>query len=811
MSQENTEVKYPKYIVKRDQTLAEFDVSKISKAMSKAFAATDTEVGDEELSKIADAVVNDLQGIYELSDSSDVYPTVENCQDSVEDHLMKFGHYSVAKSYILYRSRQSQMRETAIPESFKKMAKEAVSYFPGIFEFVVYLRTYSRWKPEEGRRELWPETCQRYSEYMRSQLGDKLTGEEYDEIHNAILNMEVMPSMRGLQYSSPEAMDPTRGGNNLRMYNCSYLPIESLDNFAYIMYLLMSGVGCGISVEGKYVNKLPIVLKQKEGMDVTKHVVGDTKEGWADALDKAIKTWYIGNDIEFDFSKVRPAGVRLVTSGGRSSGPAPLIDLLKFIKKIILDHQGSRLTPLNVHDIATKIATVVVAGGTRRSAMISLSDLEDEQMRTCKEGQFWVDHGHRSLANNSAVYDKIPEDETLLREWTSLVRGKSGERGIFNRYGLINHLSDYRISVLAEITGHKKELDALYEKLKDEVSGTYEKDNYTTKDLLLWLNDEAKNLLLKIVEDMGGNPCLEILLNKYQLCNLTTCIVRENDTEESLLRKSRIAAILGTYQASLTDFKYVCEDFRINCEKEALLGVSLCGIYDSPLLRNNEELYRKLRDNAISVNKEYAKKFGIRQSTSVTAIKPEGTVSSMVNSASGLHARYAPYYIRRIRISSNDPVAMLLKDSGVPCHPEVNQVMETCNTLVFEFPIKSPENSIYTRDLSAIEQLESWKRVKLNYTSQNPSVTISVRNHEWISVLNWIKENFELIVGVSFLPWDDACYQLAPYERLTKEEYEKKAQEFPEVDFSKMMLYEKSDKTERAKVLACAGGVCEYR
>ena len=455
--------------------------------------------------------------------------------------------------------------------------------------------------------------------------------------------------------------------------------------------------------------------------------------------------------------------------GGKSSGPDPLKNLLKFARQRIFSKQGRRLTSIDVHDIICKIGEIVVSGGVRRSAMISLSDLDDVDLRDAKAGQFYHTNPQRSIANNSTVYNEKPDNVTLMTEWLSLAKSGSGERGIFNRAGLINTLPARRIDFF---------------KKNNLVKGS------------------------KITGMLGLNPCAEIILQSKQFCNLTEVVARAEDTEETLLKKLRVATILGTYQATLTNFPYLSDEWRQNCEKERLLGVSITGQWDCTVVRQPEVL-RKLKESAIEVNATYAKRFGINASTCISCVKPSGTVSQVVDCASGIHPRHSPYYIRRIRIASTDALFKMLRDQGVPYHPEVGQTRDEANTFVLEFPVAAPKDAKFKDDLSAIEQLEHWKVVQENYTEHNPSVTISVGNDEWIKVLEWVNKNWGIICGLSFLPRFDNVYQLAVYEEITKEQYEELLPTMANIDFSKLVIYEREDETDIKRELACAGGVCE--
>ncbi len=750
-------------IEKRDGRLVPFDFDKIAAAIAKAMAAS--QEGSEEDAKL---VAHQVAG--ELARFAKKYktflPTVEGIQDSVEKYLILNDFVKTAKAYILYRDKRAQLRSVKvdIPPHVQKLVEESAKYFVGnpLGEFV-YLRSYAKWIPAEGRRETWIETVDRYIHFMKKNLGNKLSEKEYAELRMAILKQEVMPSMRLMQFAG-EAAEKT----NVCAYNCSYIAPSKLEDFAEIMYISMCGTGVGFSVESQNVQALP-QIKYQNGEKLSTHVIADSKEGWCDALTLGLKTWYDGKDIEFDFSQIRPAGARLKTMGGKASGPEPLRNLLAFARERIMARQGRRLHNIDAHDIICKIGECVVAGGVRRSAMISLSDLDDTEMRDAKKGQFFLSDPHRSIANNSAVYLEKPTNEDFMDEWIALMKSRAGERGIFNRGGLMKQLPKRRLEHWAQ-TG-------------------YVQDG-------------------RVILPAGTNPCGEIILKSKQFCNLTEIIARADDTKESLKRKARLATILGTYQSTLTYFPYLSKDWQKNCEGERLLGVSVTGQWDSKASRDPEVL-SALREETQSVNRKYAKKFGINQSTAITCVKPSGTVSQTLDVASGMHARHAPYYIRRVRISATDSLFKLMKDQGVPFHPEVGQSMEDANTYVLEFPMKAPEGAVCKDDLSALDQLEHWKVVKERYTEHNPSVTISVGDAEWIEVANWVYENWDIVGGLSFLPRSNHIYRLAPYETISKERYEELKKNFPKVDYGRLMQYELKDETEQKRELACAGGVCE--
>lgn len=750
-------------IEKRDGRLLPFDFDKIVAAIDKAMAAAQDGTHDDAI-LVAHQVAGELARFGRKYKS--FLPTVEGIQDSVEKYLIVNDYVRAAKAYILYRDKRAQLRATRVdvPEHVRKLAEESKKYFVGneLGEFV-YLRTYAKWIPSEGRRETWIETVDRYIAFMRENLGQKLTEAEYAEIREAILKQEVMPSMRLMQFAGDAARV-----SNVCAYNCSYIAPSKLEDFAEIMYISMCGTGCGYAVEHANVEQLPQIMHQT-GEHLGMHVVPDSKEGWCDSLTLGLQTWYSGKDVDFDFSQIRPAGARLKTMGGKASGPEPLRSLLSFARERILARQGRRLRTIDVHDIICKIGECVVAGGVRRSAMISLSDLDDELLRDAKKGQFFLSDPHRSIANNSAVYNEKPTNEEFMDEWVALMKSRSGERGIFNRAGLMKQLPERRKKV-------------------------WEATNYIANG--------------KISGQPGTNPCGEIILKSKQFCNLTEVIARHNDTKASLVRKARLATILGTYQSTLTTLPYLSKEWKENCETERLLGVSVTGQWDSKASRDEENL-RAMRAETVKTNKKYAERFGVNQSTAITCVKPSGTVSKTLNVASGMHARHAPYYIQRIRISATDSLFKLMRESGVPYHPEVGQVEETANTFVLEFPMKAPDGAICKDDISALDQLEHWKNVKTNYTEHNPSVTISIGDDEWIAVANWIYKNWDIVGGLSFLPRSSHVYRLAPMEAITKERYEELSRNFPKIDYARLLQYERTDETEQKRELACAGGTCE--
>jgi ribonucleoside-diphosphate reductase alpha chain len=751
-------------IIKRDGSMAPFDAKKIEVAVEKAMKASG-EFREKAAHEVADAV---LQSLFKGESAGlSFVPTVEGVQDEVEKALMLKKFPATAKAYILYRAQRTRMRELqgAVPERVQVLAEESKKYFKDnpLGEFV-YLRTYARWVELENRRETWVETVDRYMSFMKENIGEKLVEYEYAELREAILRQEVMPSMRLMQFAG----EPARRCNACA-YNCTFTAPTKLEDFAEIMYLSMQGCGVGFAVESENIEQLPQIKKQVRAKMPT-HIIADSKEGWCDALTLGLSTWYEGEDIEFDYSLIRPAGARLKTMGGKASGPEPLRSLLAFAREKILRRQGRRLRSIDVHDVICKIGECVVAGGVRRTAMISLSDLDDTELRDAKKGQFFITEPYRMVANNSAVYEARPSNTQLVEEWVALMKSGSGERGIFNRGALGNTLPKRRASYFKKIG---------------------------------FIGEDGA-----VRGSIGTNPCGEIILQSRQFCNLSEVIARSDDTHESLMRKVRLAALLGTYQATLTKFNYLSKEWTKHCEDERLLGVSVTGQWDSAASRQPETL-RAMRDMAVKTNAAYAKRFGIKPSLSVTAVKPSGTVSQTFNCSSGIHPRHSKYYIRRVRISATDSLFKMLKDQGVPYSPDVGQSAEHASTYVLEFPVESPSGSVFKDDFSALQQLEYWKVVKLNYTEHNPSATISVGEDEWIGVVDWVQKNWDIIGGLSFLPRFDHVYQLAPYEAIDKKRYEKMVANFPGIDYSRLVAYEHTDETEQKRELACVGGVCD--
>lgn len=617
-----------------------------------------------------------------------------------------------------------------------------------------FLDKYSRWNEKEGRRETWEETCKRVILFFYMQ--DPTRQIDWDELHEAMLKMEAMPSMRVVQMAGP-ALDRC----NVGAYNCAYLPLDSFQSFGELLYILMQGTGCGFSVEQRYVDKLPYTEKQGS-LEVLHHTVDDTTEGWCKALTLGMNAWSNGRDIEFDFSLIRPQGAVLKTKGGRASGPEPLRNLLQFVRKRMLARQGSYLTTLDAHDIACMCGSIVQVGGVRRAAEISLSDLGDDELKYAKFGDFATEHPERYMANNSAVYEEKPTLRKFVKEWLNLAMSGTGERGIFNRQGAKEQMPKRR------------------------------KKGYR----------------------FGLNPCGEIVLRPRQFCNLSIAIAREGDSGEELARKVRLAAIFGTLQSTLTNFSYISKEWRANCEEERLLGVDITGQMDCKILRPSYpyrgQMLEKLKHIAIKTNQEFAERLGIGESAAVTCVKPSGNSAQLFNCSSGLHPRYAPYYIRRFRIGGYTPIGKMLKAQGVPYAIPNEENQQNPAVLVFEFPIASPPGAVTRKDMTALDQLENWREWKEHYTEHNPSCTIYIDGDvEWMKAGSWVFEQWDKIGGIAFLPVDGGSYLLPPYEEISKARYDELVAQMPTIDFSQLSEFEKEDSTEVNKEFSCTGDRCE--
>jgi ribonucleoside-triphosphate reductase (thioredoxin) len=633
------------------------------------------------------------------------------------------------------------------------------NYLPTPYQQFIHKSRYARWLPEQNRRENWEETVSRYfnffEEYLAENNNYKLDKSTRKTLEESVLSLKTMPSMRCLM-TAGEALKR----ENVAGYNCSYVAVDSIRSFDEILYILMNGTGVGFSVEQKYVEKLPVINEDFHDTDTTIQVA-DSKLGWAKALKELVHLLYAGQVPRWDLSLVRAAGAPLKTFGGRASGPAPLDDLFKFSVATFKKAAGRRLSSIECHDIVCKIAEIVVVGGVRRSALISLSDLSDDRMRLAKSGDWWKENVQRALANNSFVAKEKPDVGIFMREWLSLYESRSGERGIFSRSAAQAQAEKY---------------------------GRRDPDH-----------------------DFGTNPCSEIILRSREFCNLTEVVVRGDDTLNTLKEKVRLATILGTFQSTLTKFKYLTKKWQENCEEERLLGVSLTGILDNEFTNgkagNLEKTLEALREVALETNKEWAAKLGIPVSAAITCVKPSGTVSQLVDSASGIHARHSPYYVRTVRADKKDPLAKMMLDMGFPVEDDVTKPQ---HTYVFSFPVKSPDHAIYRNDMTAIEQLELWLKYQRHWCEHKPSITVSVKEEEWPEVGAWVYNHFDEMSGVSFLPFSDHVYKQAPYQDCTKEEYEVLLAKMPKnVDWEKLAIYEKQDATTGTQELACVAGACE--
>jgi len=629
------------------------------------------------------------------------------------------------------------------------------NYLPTEYQSFIHMSRYSRWLENEGRRESWSETVNRLISFFKDNV-EGIDAKSWEDIEEAILSLQVMPSMRALM-TAGKALER----ENVAGYNCSYIPIDNPKAFDEVLYILMNGTGVGFSVERQYSDKLPTIpdVEFEKTEDVI--AVVDSKEGWAKGFRDLVSFLYTARIPKINVSKIRLAGTRLKTFGGRASGPQPLVDLFDFTVEKFKNARGRKLSSMECHDIVCKTGEVVVVGGVRRSALISLSNLSDQRIRSAKTGDWWTTNPERALANNSVAYTEKPDPGIFMKEWLSLYESKSGERGIFSR-----------ASAQAKAAENGRR-DASWE--------------------------------------FGTNPCSEIILRPNQFCNLTEVVVRSTDTVASLTRKIQIATLLGTIQSTFTNFGYLRKRWQNNTEEERLLGVSLTGIMDSPLMNGKESGLEKrletLRGVAVEANKYWAEKFGINQSTAITCVKPSGTVSQLVDSSSGIHARHNPYYIRTVRGDNKDPLTEFMKESGIPSEPDY---MKPEHTTVFSFPMKAPTGSVCRNDMSAIEQLELWKLYAKHWCEHKPSVTISVKESEWVPVGAWCWENFEYLSGVSFLPFSDHTYQQAPYQDIDEKEYKKLVKKMPAtLDWHKLQDFEKEDNTKGSQELACTAGVCE--
>lgn len=736
------EFKEPTKVVKRDGRIENFEATRIEVALTRCFKGLERTNFDAQ--KITKQIVNIVSAKFEQ-------PTVEQVQDIVEMVLQAAGEYEAAKSYILYRAEHAKLRETRpVPDEVKDAFEASDKYFPTQIQKFQFYDKYARFTYEHGRRETWVETVDRTIEYLKELSDFRLQPLTYQRLRHAILNMKVMPSMRLLAMAGPAARR-----NNISIYNCSYMPVDSIDSFVEAMIISMSGCGVGYSVEAEYIEKLPRIRRQKKEQPI-QHVVEDSTEGWADAVRTGLDAWFKGIDVLFNYSLVREAGAVLRIKGGRASGPEPLRVLLDFARTRILSRQGSTLRPLDAHDIMCAVGAAAVSGGVRRTAMIALFDYDDHEMLHCKDGDFWKKNNQRWNANNSSVWpDRQLSQAEIANFILGMVNSERGEPGIFNRKAAVNTRPSRR--------------------------------------------KKAR---------FGTNPCGEIILRPFQFCNLSVAVAREGDTIEDLKEKVELAAILGTIQSKATHFPGLRKEWKKNCEEERLLGVDINGQLDCPAVQDPENM-RIMRELVVETNQKVANILGINPSVATTCVKPSGNSSQLLNCSPGLHARWAPYYIRNIRVGAYTPVYKVLENAGVPMDPENGQTKENASTFVVHFPVKSPESAITRGDRTALEQCEYWLMNKLNYTEHNPSVTITYKPDEVLDIIKWTWENQNRIGGMTFLPAFDASFDQMPYTEIDKKQFDQLNAAFPDIDFSKIYRYEEEDFTTAAQELACMAGNCD--
>jgi len=740
------EVVAPKEVVKRDGRKVEFDVKRIENAIFRCFRSVEkSEEKSEELaSELADQVYNIVCAKFDV-------PTVENIQDIVETVLQAAKEFDAAKKYILYRAEHAKMRmERPVPDEVKEAFDKSDEYFPTQLQKFQFYDKYARFNWDLGRRETWVETVDRAVNFLKELSEFRLPKSVYERVRNGILEMKIMPSMRLLAMAGPAARR-----NNICLYNCSYMPIDSVQSFVEAMIISMSGCGVGYSVENEYVEKFPRIKRQKDQAP-TNFVIEDSTEGWAEALRTGMEAWFAGHDIHFNYSLIREAGAVLRVKGGRASGPEPLKNMLEFARSKILARQGSFLRSIDAHDVMCSVGQAAVSGGVRRTAMIALFDYDDHEMRHCKDGDFWIKNSQRWNANNSAVWPERKLTQAEAAKFVlDIVNSERGEPGIFNRQAAIETKPERR---------------------------------------------EARIF--------GTNPCGEILLRPFQFCNLSVAVARAEDTFDELREKVELATIIGTIQSMATYFPGLRKEWKTNCSEERLLGVDINGQLDCPLVQE-ADVQKMLQQIAVETNRVYAQILGINQSAAVTCVKPSGNSSQLLNCSPGIHARWSDHYVRNVRVGTHTPVFKVLENAGIPMDPENGQKKENANTYVVHFPMKAPEGAITRNSRSAMEQLEYWLQVKMNYTEHNPSVTITYKPDEVLDIVKWVWENQDRIGGITFLPAFDAKFDQMPYEEISEEEYKVLVEKFPEIDFSKIYRYEEEDYTTAAQELACMAGNCD--
>jgi ribonucleoside-diphosphate reductase alpha chain len=736
----------PTQVVKRDGRTAMFDINRIENAVAKCYAQCDN-APKVPAGEVAERVASAVAARTPAGEAT----SVEKVQDAVEFALQAAGEFEAAKRYILHRAERANARdERPVPEEIRAAFDDAAQYFPTDAQQFMFFDKYSRYNYDLGRRETWIETVDRNVDFLRELSQNKLDDAVYQRIREGILNMKAMPSMRSLATAGDYARD-----QNLAIFNCSYLPVKDIDAFCEALLISMSGCGVGYSVESQYVEQFPRIKRQKKNQQVEEHFVEDSTEGWIYALKLGLTKWFNGEDVKFNYELIRRAGLPLRRKGGRASGPEPLREMLTFIRSAILSRQGSYLRTLDAHDMMCAVGEAAVQGGVRRTAMIALFDWDDLDMRNCKNGPWGSWPEIRKNANNSAVWPEDLSQTEYIQQMLDMDRGKRGEPGIFSRDN-------------ANRTKPKRRKKAAF----------------------------------------GTNPCGEILLRPYQVCNLSIAVARADDTFESLKEKVELATIIGTIQSMAENFPGLREEWVKNQQEERLLGVDILGMQDCAISRV-PGLQRALKEHAIKVNEMYAELLGINPSAGVTCNKPGGNSSQLLNTASGLHARHSRWYRRNMRVSATSPVYRALKEAGVPMNPENGQTSENATTYVVQFPVKSPDDAVLRSDMTALDQLEFWLTCKENWTEHNPSCTISYSEDELLDVIKWVWQNREKIGGLSFAPRDDASYSQMPYEEVSEEEYDAMVAAFPKIDFSKIYRYELQDMTTATSELACFAGACE--
>jgi ribonucleoside-triphosphate reductase len=738
----------PRQIVKRNGMYVDFDLSRVERAVTMCYESfPEEERPQTPIDKIVQSVANNVAAKYDDANT----PNVENVQDLVEMALVAAGEFEAAKHYILYREEHAKQR-VVVPVDVQEVFTDSAKYFATPLQQFMFFDKYSRFNWELGRRETWVETVDRVVDYLAKLSGGALGFHVYDRIRNAIINMQAMPSMRALAMAGPAAER-----NSMSIYNCSFMPVTDIDAFAEAMLISLAGCGVGYSVEREFVEQFPRIQRQT-GEHLGDFFIEDSAEGWAEAVRFGCKTWWDGKDVTMRPDNIRKAGTPLKTKGGRASGPGPLMEVLEFCRKKILSRQGTFCRTLDAHDIMCMVGGAAVSGGVRRTAMISLFDFDDTEMRNCKVGANLDANPWRWNANNSAVWPEDISQVDIVDQMTTMYRSSRGEPGIFSRSN-------------AKRNKPARRAEALF----------------------------------------GSNPCGEINLRPFELCNLSIAVCRPDDTMASLTDKVEIATIIGTIQSMATTFPHMRPEWKQNCEEERLLGVDITGERDAPPGLICDENLTKLRAVALETNRKYASLLGIKQSAAVTCNKPNGNSSQFLNTASGLHVWWSEHYRRNIRVSPHTPIYRVLRDAGVPMDPENGQDERTATSWVIHFPVKAPEGALTRHDVTAIDQCEWWLMNKLCWTEHNPSVTITYQPDELLDVMRWVWEHKDLVGGMAFLPADDAKYEQLPYEEITAEEYERLASEFPEVDFSLLYAYEKTDMTEAASEVACSAGACDIQ